>query len=132
MSFNAKAKKIEKEIMENAQKKIKAKDIILIGAMMIAAGVLLGLMTKEEVSVKDNSYSKASRISGIYIFTDGVPVNEYEKLGEVSVIFSIFPQYDDIKENLIEQCQEEYPLADGLILNLHTGSYDKATAIKFK
>lgn len=67
------------------------------------------------------------------VFTDCIPVMEYDYLGTVSGSSLTFSgQYEPVRNSIIKKTKKEYPQADGIILHLVNGGIDKADVIKFK
>jgi len=80
-----------------------------------------------------NKTAEVNKVDGVYVFTDSQPVKDYEKLGEVKNVISMGSgQYSDLRDKLIKKAKKEYPNTEAVILYFHTGSADRAEAIKFK
>lgn len=103
-------------------------------------GLLLGVALTALIAFKVATYeakpstSEVNRIEGLLIFTDSKPVLEYEYLGTVKSNTGGFgnPQYEGVRNRLINNVKKEYPQAEGAIMYLNYGQADKADAIKFK
>lgn len=84
-------------------------------------------------SPPEKSTAQVNQVQGLYIFTDSKPVLEYEYLGTVKAALTLrSPQYTDVRDKLIRKAKEEFPGAEGVILNFKTGASDQADVIKFK
>lgn len=101
---------------------------VLLTVIFCACGVILRAQSV------DYSTAKVERIQGLYVFTDCQPVAAYEFLGTVSGanVGMKSPQYQIVRDGLIKKLREDFPNADGVILQLNAGAKDKADAIKFK
>lgn len=93
--------------------------------------LILGIAFK---SVSDHSLANVNKVQGLYIFTDCKPASDYEYLGTIENNLGAFktPQYEVVRDALIDKLKKEYPDADGAIFYMNTGQKDKADAIKFK
>lgn len=83
----------------------------------------------------DKTAARARNVQGLYIFTDCQPVGEYEVLGTVTFAGTMrmgSTQYEAIRDKLIKRAKEDYPMGEGLVLDLRSGGTDKADVIKFK
>lgn len=76
--------------------------------------------------------AEVDRIEGLYIFTNSLPVKEYEVLGTAKVTFAGSGQYTAVREKLIKKAKKEYPEGNGLIFFFVNGGTDRAEVIKFK
>lgn len=80
-----------------------------------------------------NKTAEVNKVDGVYVFTDSQPVKDFEKLGEVKLTLGLgSSQYSDLRDKLIKKAKKDYPNTDAVILYFHTGSTDRAEAIKFK
>lgn len=99
-------------------------------AGLLLAGTLAFTAATYEPS---KATAEVDRIEGIYVFTNSLPVMEYESVGNVKVTFSMGSgQYSDIRSKLIRKVKKEYPQANGIIMYFTDGGSDRAEAIKFK
>lgn len=94
--------------------------------------VALGAMSFQ--AMKQN-LAEVNRVQGYYIYIDCRPAVEFDYLGEVARggAFSFkSPQYNDVRNALIDKARKQFPHADGLIFTFVTGGADRCEAIKFK
>jgi hypothetical protein len=98
------------------------------------AGLLLaGTLAFTAIYEPSKATAEVDRIEGVYIFTNSLPVMEYEVVGKVKASISFGSgQYTDVRSLLIKKCKKEYPEANGLIMYFVDGGTDRAEAIKFK
>ena len=83
----------------------------------------------------DKSLAKVRQVQGMYIFADCTPAGEYEVIGTVKGLgFMSFRsvQYESIRDKMIQRAKAEYPMGEGIILDLRDGGTDRADVIKFK
>lgn len=83
----------------------------------------------------DKSAAKARQVEGLYIFSDCQPAGDYEVLGTVKRTGAVSfksAQYESVRDILIKRAKQDYPMGEGLILDLRDGGTDKADVIKFK
>ena len=73
-----------------------------------------------------------NQVQGIYIFTDCLPVKEYEYVGTVQAVYSGSGQYQPVRDKLVKKLKKEFPGADGAIFYFNNGSADRCDAIKLK
>jgi hypothetical protein len=78
--------------------------------------------------------AKVDQIRGFYVFTNATPAAKYKYLGTIdgAKIGMKSPQYDVVRDGLLKKLREEFPGADGAILQFNSGAKDKADAIKFE
>ncbi|MDR2653326.1 MAG: hypothetical protein LBC68_13655 [Prevotellaceae bacterium] len=96
----------------------------------IAITTLFAFTTQNYMT--SNRTAEVNRYENLYIFTDCVPVSDYEYLGTVKLTVAWSGQYQGIRDKLIKKAKKEYPEAEGLIFNFYDGGTDKADVIKFK
>lgn len=70
--------------------------------------------------------------NGLYIFTDCLPINQFDSIGKVELGFVSGTQYDNIKTNIIKRTKKKYPEAEGLILKPKKKGLDYGIPIVFK
>lgn len=98
--------------------------------LAVAAVFCTGFRVAYEIS---NKTAEANKVDGLFVFTDSQPVKDYEKLGEVKLTLSLgSAQYSDLRDKLIKKAKKDYPQCEAVICYFHTGSTDRAEAIKFK
>ena len=100
--------------------------------LLIATVTLIAVSWK---GTTDKAAASARKIQGLYIFSDCTPVSDYQVLGTVSrnpAISFKSSQYENIRDMLIKKAKDQYPMGEGLILDLRDGGTDKADVIKFK
>lgn len=100
--------------------------------LVIASICIIGSMSFKFAYDAKRATAEVEQMQGIYIFTDSKPVMEYEYLGTVKVSFALSGQYQDIRDKLIKKAKNDFPNADGLIMQFKSGGSDKCDAIKFK
>lgn len=66
------------------------------------------------------------------MFCDCKPIQEYDKLGEIVGAGTLSSLYSDLRNKLIKKVLRRYKTADGIILNLVEGGYDRADAIQLQ
>jgi len=76
--------------------------------------------------------ARPDKIEGVYIFTDSVPIDDYETLGSVKSVFSGASGYDAMRNALLQKAKKEHPALNGIIIRPSTNGPDKAEVIKFK
>lgn len=112
----------------------------------------------DDVAKKDLSLAKVTCFSGVFVFTDCTPVEQYDVLGEVyydkkgkqhattlysynyatksinttGMTYSESPQYTDIRDGLIIQSVMANRQVEGIIVTLTKEGEGRATLIKFK
>lgn len=111
-----------------------------------------------DVVKKDLSLARVACFSGVYVYTDCMPVEQYEVLGEVyfdkngkqhattlysynyatksinstGITYTESPQYTDIRDGLIVQSVMANRQVEGIIVTLTKEGEGRATLIKFK
>lgn len=101
--------------------------IWLIAGMSLTA--LLSFATTYEV--KDTT-AEVKKIQNVVVFTDCVPVKEYEVIGTASFTFFSLKsegKHSTVLRRLVEKAKEKYPEAEGFIYNVED---QNAEVIKFK
>jgi hypothetical protein len=78
-----------------------------------------------------NNLAEANQIQGIYVFTDSKPVAKYKYLGTVSVSIGLSTQYQSIRDRLIKKAKNDYPEAEGIIIDTNAGGADRADVVRF-
>jgi hypothetical protein len=78
------------------------------------------------------AYARVTQLDGLYIFTDCLPINQFDSIGSVDLGFISGTQYDNIKTNLIKRTKKQFPEAEGLILKLKKDGLDYGIPIVFK
>lgn len=76
--------------------------------------------------------ARVTQVDGLYIFTDCLPINQFDSIGTVDLGFISGTQYDNIKTNLIKRTKKQFPEAEGLILKLKKNGLDYGIPIVFK
>jgi hypothetical protein len=96
-------------------------------------GVLLSVLAFSTVET-GNNIAKVRQSSGMYIFVDSKPVNEYQIVGVVKARVGFNGVgYEDIKEKLVDKAKKMYPHAEGIIFRLGTsGSMNYGDVITYK
>jgi len=106
--------------------------IAILLTMLFIGNIIFILKLTSDVEVKGNQPTSIMiPVDGLFVYTDCEPNQKYDILSELTSTFSLRVQYDDVRDNFINETQRKYPDADGLILNLKAGRTDKATVIKF-
>lgn len=98
---------------------------------------ILILALSISIGFAQNDTARVNKINGLLIFTSCDPLAEYEVLGEVQYnpnlqSWNSGHQYPSVKESIINQTNQLYNNAEGLIMLLGDGGKQKATVIKFK
>lgn len=112
----------------------------------------------DDVAKKDLSLARVICYSGVFVFTDCMPVEQYEILGEVyydkngkqhattlysynpatrsmnttGITYTESPQYPDIRDGLIVQSIMANRQVEGILITLTKEGEGRATLIKFK
>ncbi len=80
------------------------------------------------------SVCRVNRQEGLYVFCDCTPVVQYDKLGEIVGAGGMSTMYGDIRNRLLKKVhnKRKYKEANGVILHLVEGGYDRAEAIQLQ
>lgn len=76
--------------------------------------------------------AEAEKVKGLLVFTNSHPTQKYNTIGCFSIQTSIFGcSYQYARKKTVERVLEEYPVAQGIILDFETDHYCIATIITF-
>lgn len=82
--------------------------------------------------VPSPSTAQVKQMDGLYIFTDAEPVLPHDSLGMVELGFVTGTQYESIRSNLIKRAKDQFPEAQGLVMQLDKKGIDRCKAIRFR
>ncbi|ESU28365.1 hypothetical protein FLJC2902T_17160 [Flavobacterium limnosediminis JC2902] len=81
--------------------------------------VTSGVAFKAVTDIKRNSAEvyESAKFKNLCVFTDSKPLMQYDTIGKVHINPYTRLYYSEIRDRLLEKCNENYPKADGFILS---------------
>ena len=98
---------------------------------LVTGGVDKAHMIRFKNTQEDHSLARVKRYSGIYVFCDSDPLNNFEFIGNLKGKFTFVPQYSTLRDDFVKKCTKKYKNASGIIIHLVSGGKDTAEAVKF-
>lgn len=103
------------------------KKIIWLILSLFTLGLGYGLCKINHIK-KTPSLAIVSQIDGINVYTDNIPVLEYEFLGNVQINPNE-TEYDNLRNELVKKAKKQFASAEGIIISTKE---KKAVVVDFK
>ena len=131
-SWSGQYNEIRNKLIKKAVKSFPNNDGVVISMAKGSTDKAIVIKFKDGQAKDDLALTRVNKVSGVYVFTDCEPVNDYEVLDRVKGGFGFSGQYQAVRDRLIKHAVKDCPDADGVICVFSTGGIDRAAVIKFK
>ncbi len=98
---------------------------------MVSVGMGRATMIKFTNPSEDKYLAKVNSHYGVLVFIDCKPVNHYVYLGRIDNAGGMNPNYETLRDKLINKSKKKYPDLQAIIPYFSTGGKDPADVIKF-